>query len=187
MVQTSSKSLTLEEFLKLPETKPASEYINGQIIQKPMPQGEHSTIRGELVTAINTVVKPQRIVRAFLGLRCTFGGRSTVPDISVFTWGRIPRDENGEIANVFLAEPDWTIEILSPDQSATKVTKNILHYLNYKTQMGWLIDPDEQTVLVYFPQQQTQVFDAPDEYLPIPFFASELRLRVGELFSWLLE
>lgn len=120
MVQTSSKSLTLEEFLKLPETKPASEYINGQIIQKPMPQGEHSTIRGELVTVINAVVKPQRIARAFLGLRCTFGQRSTVPDISVFTWDRIPRDENGEIANVFLAAPDWTIELLSPDQSQTK-------------------------------------------------------------------
>jgi len=32
------QKLTLEEFLKLPETKPASEYIGGQIIQKPMPQ-----------------------------------------------------------------------------------------------------------------------------------------------------
>ncbi len=36
MVQTPSKILTLEEFLKLPETEPASEYINGHIIQKPM-------------------------------------------------------------------------------------------------------------------------------------------------------
>jgi hypothetical protein len=30
MVQTPSKPLTLEEFLQLPETKPASEFINGQ-------------------------------------------------------------------------------------------------------------------------------------------------------------
>jgi Uma2 family endonuclease len=34
MVQTQPKGITLEEFLKLPETKPASEYIDGQIIQK---------------------------------------------------------------------------------------------------------------------------------------------------------
>ena len=45
MVQTRSAILTLAEFLKLPETKPASEYIEGRIIQKPMPQGKHSTIR----------------------------------------------------------------------------------------------------------------------------------------------
>lgn len=30
---------TLEEFLKLPETEPASEFIDGEIIQKPSPQG----------------------------------------------------------------------------------------------------------------------------------------------------
>lgn len=187
MVRTPSKPLTLEEFLKLPETKPASEYVDGQIIQKPMPQGKHSTVQGEMVTAINAVVKPQRIARAFPELRCTFGGRSTVPDVSVFTWNRIPRDKNGEIANIFLLSPDWTIEILSPDQSQTKVTKNILHCLKYETQMGWLIDPEEQTVFVYLPGQQTQVFDEPEELLPVPSFASDLKLTVGGLFGWLLD
>jgi Uma2 family endonuclease len=87
--------------------------------------------------------------RAFTELRCTFGGRSTVPDVSVFIWERIPRKENGGIANVFSLAPDWTIEILSPDQSQTKVTKNILHCLKHGTQMGWLIDPEEQSVFVY--------------------------------------
>lgn len=86
MIQTPSKSLTLEEFLKLPETKPAIEYIDGQISQKPMPQGEPSTIQGELTTAINTVLKPRKVARAFPELRCTSAGRSTVPDIAVFTW-----------------------------------------------------------------------------------------------------
>ncbi len=40
MVTTPSKPITLEEFLALPETKPAREYIDGKILQKPMPQGE---------------------------------------------------------------------------------------------------------------------------------------------------
>ena len=45
MVQVPEKPLTLEEFLTLPETKPASEYIAGQVIQKPMPQGKHSKLQ----------------------------------------------------------------------------------------------------------------------------------------------
>ena len=61
MVQTASKPLTLDEFLQLSETKPASEFIDGQIIQKPMPQGKHSTIRGDIGADINRVLKPQRI------------------------------------------------------------------------------------------------------------------------------
>jgi Uma2 family endonuclease len=40
MVQVPFKGLTLAAFLELPETKPASEYIDGQIIQKPMPPGK---------------------------------------------------------------------------------------------------------------------------------------------------
>jgi Uma2 family endonuclease len=45
MVQTPIKPMALAEFLATPETKPASEYIDSQIIQKPMPQGQHSIIQ----------------------------------------------------------------------------------------------------------------------------------------------
>ncbi len=64
MVQTPAETLTLEEFLKLPATKPASEYLGGQIIQKPMPQGKHSKLQGHLVTAINEVVESRQIALA---------------------------------------------------------------------------------------------------------------------------
>ena len=185
--KTSTKSLTLEEFLQLPETKPASEYIDGQIIQKPMPQGKHSSIQGESVNAINAVVKSQKVARAFPELRCTFGGRSTVPDVTVFVWQRIPRDADGAVANVFQLAPDWTIEILSPDQSQTKVTRNILHCLKHGTQLGWLIDPEEKSVLVYTPPNQVALFDEPDDTLPVPAFAAGLQLTVGSVFGWLLE
>jgi Uma2 family endonuclease len=187
MVQAPAKILTLEEFLEQPETKPASEYVDGRIIQKPMSQGEHSAIQGELVPAINSILRTQRVARAFPELRCTFGDRSIVPDLSVFMWERIPRKDNGGVANVFAIAPDWTIEILSPGQSQTKVTKNILHCLKYGTHMGWLIDPGEQTVFVYSSKQEVEVFDEPDTLLPVPEFASEIRLTVGDLFEWLLE
>ena len=187
MVQAPQKTITLEEFLNLPDTKPASEYIDGQIIQKPTPQGKHSAIQGELVPAINAVVRPQKIARAFPELRCVFGGRAIVPDVTVFTWDRIPREENGDVANIFSAAPDWTIEILSPDQRQTKVINNILHCLNHGCQMGWLVDPDEQSVIGYPVNQQPQIFDQFDRVLPVPEFAKDFRLTVGELFGWLLE
>lgn len=76
MVRTPAKGITLEEFLKLPETEPASEYIDGQIIQKPMAQGKHSTIQGELVTTINAGVKRQKIARAF-------------PETALYFWRKV--------------------------------------------------------------------------------------------------
>jgi Uma2 family endonuclease len=41
----SPPQLSLSEFLELPETKPASEYIDGKIYQKLMPKGKHSAIQ----------------------------------------------------------------------------------------------------------------------------------------------
>lgn len=184
MVQAPKKTLTLEEFLRLPETKPASEYINGQIIQKSMPQGKHSKLQGRLVTAINQVVEERQIALAFPELRCTFGGRSIVPDVVVFAWERIPLDDSGEVANVFSAHPDWTIEILSPDQSQTKVTGKILHCLKHGSRLGWLIDPDERSVLVYPPGQQPELLQEPGDVLPVPDLVA-LQLTVGDLFGWL--
>jgi Uma2 family endonuclease len=185
MVQTAAKSLTLDEFLKLPETRPASEYIDGQIIQKPMPQGKHSTLQGELLSAINSATRPQRIAWAFPELRCSFGIRSIVPDIAVFQWHRIPLDENGDIANAFNTYPDWTIEILSPDQSPTKVINNILSCLNAGCQMGWLIDPQVKSIQIYPAKQQPIALEEPDDRLLLPEFCPRLSLTLGDVFGWL--
>jgi Uma2 family endonuclease len=187
MVQTPRKLLTLDEFLKLPETKPASEFIDGKIIQKPMPQGEYSTVQSDLVAAINTLLKPQHIARAYSELRCTFGGRSIVPDITVFQWERIPRDENGKVANSFTLAPDWTIEILSPEQNQTKVVRNILHCLAHGTQMGWLIDSEEESIFVYLADRTLAMYEQASDRLPVPPFAEAFSLTVDQLFSWLRE
>ena len=179
--------VSLEAFLELPEIKPGREWIAGEIIQKPMPKGKHSALQSEFVAAINAELKRSKIARGFTELRCTFGGRSTIPDISVFAWERIVRDVSGEVADVFNHAPDWTIEILSPDQSQTKVVKNIIHCLKHGTQMGWMIDPADRTVLVYRPNQEIAIFDIDEEMLPMPEFASSLSLTIGELFSWLTD
>ena len=74
---------TLDQFLELPETKPASELWNGKVRQKPMPSTRHSAIQGELTERMNVAArsKQPRLGRALPELRCTFGGRSIVPDI----------------------------------------------------------------------------------------------------------
>jgi Uma2 family endonuclease len=185
MVQTPFKPITLDALLQLPETKSASEFIEGQILQKPIPQGKHSTIQGDLVAAINAIVKPTKIARAYPELRCTFGERSTVPDIAVFRWERIPRDADGKVANVVAIAPDWTIEILSPDQSQSKVVRNIVHCLSQGTQMGWLIDPEEEIAFIYFADRTFSILEATDDSLPVPDFAGSFQLSLGQLFSGL--
>lgn len=182
MVQTPSKKLTLEEFLKLPETKPGSEYIDGKIVQKPMPKTRHSRLQSKLVTTVNEATEGARIAYAFPELRCTFGGRSLIPDIAILRWEHIKFDENEELIDEVLIAPDWTIEILSPQQSSNRVTGNILHCLKYGCQLGWLLDPDDRSVIIFQPDQQPQLFYN-DRLITLPEI--ELNLSVEQIFDWL--
>jgi Uma2 family endonuclease len=87
MTVSKPVSLTLDTFLKLPKTKPASEFIAGAIYQKPMPKSRHSRLQGKLIDAINDVAEAKKIAYAFPEFRCSFGDRSIVPDIAqYFGW-----------------------------------------------------------------------------------------------------
>ena len=183
MVQASAPPLTLNAFLQLPETQPASEYINHQAKQKPMPQGEHSLLQVALCKAIDQVAEPQRIAKAFSELRCVFGGAAIVPDVSVFRWGRIPKTSSGRIANRFEVHPDWAIEILSPDQAQTRPLEKLLHCAEQGTELGWLIDPDAESILTLSAESQIKLFRGAQA---LPVLADlDLPLCADEVFSWL--
>ncbi len=183
MVKTPVQALTLDGFLQLPETQPASEFINHQLTQKTMPQGEHSTLQSELANVINAVGKPQQLAYAFPELRCVFGGAALVPDISVFRWPRIPRTSSGRVANRFETYPDWAIEILSPEQAQTKPLEKLLHCIEHGTELGWLLDPSSDSVLTLSGESRLKLYKS-DQTLPV---LSDLALSLSavDIFSWL--
>lgn len=175
--------MTLQAFLALPETKPACEYIDGAVVQKTMPKTRYARLQGKLIQVINAMVEPQCVAYAFPELRCTFGDRSIVPDIVVLQWKHIPFDENGEPEDDVLVAPDWTIEILSPEQSSNRVTGNILHGLKYGCQLGWLIDPSDRSILVFLPKQQPELCRGTDHLAVLD--GVDLQLSVEQVFDWL--
>jgi Uma2 family endonuclease len=183
MTAAQPKLCTLTEFLQLPETEPASEFMNGQIFQKPMPKGKHSRLQLKLCAVINQVAEAAAVALALPELRCTFVERSFVPDIAVFRLDRIPFDTDGEVSNTFEASPDWVIEIQSPGQSQTKLTDKLLFCLQHGTQLGWLIDPEERAVICYRPDGLPSIHRGVDS---LPVLAGvEFPLTAEVLFGWL--
>ena len=148
-----------------------------------MLQGEHSRLQGKLVATINQVAEIPKTALAFPELRCVFGGAAIIPDIAVFRWERIPREASGRIANRFKTHPDWAIEILSPDQSQAKVLRNLLHCSQNGTELGWLIFPEEASILSIFPNQRVEMLTGADS---LPILSNiDLSLTVEQVFSWL--
>ena len=130
------------------------------------------------------MVKSKKIAYAFPELRCTFGDRSLVPDIAVFRWERIPRTEKGRIANRFEIYPDWVIEILSPEQSANQVIDKIIFCIHQGTQLGWLIDPKDESIMILKPNQLPDI-QSENDILPVLDVLGDLQLTVNQIFNWL--
>jgi Uma2 family endonuclease len=51
--------------------------------------------------------------------------------------------------------------------------------------MGWLIDSDERSILVFQTEQSLIVMDELGTALPVPKFASVIQLTLGNVFGWL--
>lgn len=76
-----------------------------------------------------------------------------------------------------------TIEILSPEQKPNKVIGNILYCLKHGSRLGWFIDPDDLSILVFLREQQPLLLMG-DDLLPV-LPEIELTLTVNQVFGWL--
>ena len=181
MTSTLSPTLALEEFLLLPETKPASEFADGKVVQKIPPRLRHSWLRIRLCRWLDDSLTPN--YEAFLELRCTFGGQSLVPDIAVLSAGQIPRNAEGEIGDDVFVAPRVAVEILSPGQTMADFEEKARFYISHGVQVALLIDPEDKRVQVFRPGMAPQMLglDGVLEDSALP----GLRLPVAELFGWL--
>jgi Uma2 family endonuclease len=182
-VGINGPGLSLEEFLLLPETEPASEFQDGRIEQKVSPQGSHSVLQFEIASRLNSAARKSRSGFAFPELRCTFSGRSIVPDVSFVAWHRIPRKPNGKVAEVFFLAPDMSIEIVSPEQAIGPLIEKLTFCVENGVRLGWLIDPEANRVMVF--EKHREPVTLKTGSLSAEPVISGLSLTVEEVFGWL--
>ena len=144
------RTMTLDEFLALPEEEPALEFgPDGRVTQKVSPRGKHSRLQGRMVKLIDAFAEPRRLGLAFSELRIVFGGAAYVPDVAVYRWERIPPTPDGEVPDDFTEPPDIAVEIISPGQSVTTLVRKCIWYVEHGVVLALLIDPLDRSVLLF--------------------------------------
>ena len=180
------QGMTLEAFLKWPriDEKPYLEYCDGRIEVKVSPQRRHGVIEKNMTWALDRFAAPAKLGAAYPELRCTFGGRSIVPDVVFQLEANIPVDEMGLLLDESVLPPDIHVEIRSPDQSARKTREKLEHSIANGCPLGWYIDPERRTVDVYRPGMAPQRLAA-DGHLDGAPVLPGFGLSVEEIFGWL--
>src|SRR5436309_2156781 len=138
--------MTLEKFLAMPEEEPALEYFGGRVTQKASPKLRHSFVQGQILHLSNQRIVPAQTGVAGTELRVTIGGASRVPDVVIFRWDRIPRDQDGELLDDVTTPPDVIVEVLSPGQSQREQRDRCYWFVGQGVEAALLVHPRERWI-----------------------------------------
>ena len=152
MPLAQAKIYTEEDYYNLPENVRA-ELIEGNLIySQAAPSRIHQTILGELYTVINNYIKSKggscHVYPAPFAVKLREDHKTIVePDISVIC------DKNKLTDRGCTGAPDWIIEIVSPSNSSHDYIRKLNLYADAGVREYWIVNPKDQSVWVYFLEQ----------------------------------
>ena len=119
------EQMTLEQFLVLPEQEPPLELMDGDVTQKVAPVTEHVVLQLQFRDLVDGFAWPRRLARAFPSCARATLQASTIPDVSVYTWDRLPRGQGGAWNNDVREPPDLAFEVLSPEPEPDRCPRSV--------------------------------------------------------------
>lgn len=176
---TTPTRVSVEEFLAMEETKPYLELIDGEVVQKTMPSPKHSAAVFEFAAVLRNFLRANPIARGDTELRFRRSeeDRIFLPDISVTLRERWPKGSTGPVEVM----PDFAIEVLSPDDRASRVAERIDFYLRAGTQLVWIVDPELESISIYRPGAQPEFRKGTGKLGALPVLPG-FELDLDELF-----
>ena len=151
---------SLAEYLAMEETKPYSELIDGEVVQKPMPSPDHSASVIELGRQFANYLLESREARVDTEMRHADipEERGYLPDVSVTLRSRFPRGQRRGAVEI---HPDIAIEVLSPDDRPGRVMEKVQFYLRAGVPITWVVDPELEAIIEYRPGMESVRHTAP--------------------------
>jgi Uma2 family endonuclease len=181
----AERTLTLEEFLQLPEEEPALEYHEGVVTQKVSPKIVHGRLQSRVSELFNSVAETRGLGMAFSETRFIAGGASFVPDVSYYRKDRIPLSaDGGFLEEDFRVLPDIAVEIGSPDQRISVLVRKCLAYAEMGVPISLLVDPQDRSVFDIRPGAPTRALRG-DDRIELGDVLPGLELTASGLFDLL--
>ncbi len=145
----AQQRMTLEQFLRLPEEKPALEFENGMVTQKVSPQRQHGFLQRGICGLIDRCGEPAGLAVALPEQRVTFADWSPVPDVAVYRWESIETNAVGDYANDDTVVPIIVFEIVSPEQNASDQAAKCRGYVERGVILALVVNHLDKSIGVF--------------------------------------
>lgn len=155
------------------------EYVKGNLEKKNMPNAKHSGIAGRLVIELGIYLKKNKIGRIYPEAHFQIGKDKRIPDVAFVESPKIP--ETGEPQKFWDFAPDLAIEIVSPTDFYQDVLKKIDDYFVVGIKQVWLINPEKETLTIYFSSSETKLLTKKD-VLTCEDILPKFNLKLSEIF-----
>jgi Uma2 family endonuclease len=179
-----TEQLTLDEFLLLPEEKPALEYDRGVITKKMAPMGWHGKLQLRIAMRFEQHGHPARRLSAFTETRVTWTdeGKSYVPDVIAYLIEREPVEPDGYIVNQLTVTPDIAVEIWSAGQVLGTQMDRCRWYVAHGVPVAILVHPDRRRVWTIRPGAERGPLEGTD-VIDLSDVSDGLAFTVDDLFE----
>lgn len=155
------------------------EYVNEKLEKKNMPNAKHSGIAGRLTAELWFYLKKNKIGRVYPEAHFQIGADKRVPDVAFVSADKIP--STGEPQKFWGFAPDLAVEIISPTDFYQDVLDKINDYFEAKVKQVWLINPEKETLTVYFSPDETKILSKSD-ILTCEEILPKFRLKLSDIF-----
>lgn len=174
------RTYTVEQFMRMPDNGKRYELLEGELVEMPGPNVLHGRITRRLFHSLNIFLEANPLGEAMNELAFELGPKTApLPDLAFVRSERLTAiDESG----AFPGAPDLAIEVMSPTDKWSAVSKKVQLYQQAKTRLVWVIDPFDKGVTVYRldrPRRLLLIDDELDGEDVIPGF----KLNVRSLFE----
>ena len=162
--------ISVEEYLST-SYDPDCDYVDGEVLERNVGEKDHSKIQRRLIVYLDAHAKRWDI-SVFPEQRVQVSTtRFRVPDICVVA-GAEPDEQ------IFTRPPALCIEILSPEDTMTRMQERINDYLSFGVPHVWILDPRTKRAYDYTP---TGMQEAKDGVLRAE--RPEINVPLAEIFG----
>jgi Uma2 family endonuclease len=165
-IATPQKMLSAEEYLKLPDDGQRRELRRGRLVLMNPPGFRHGEVCSNVHFHVDSFVRRQQVGRTLTNDSGIITERDpdTVrgADVAYYSFQRVPQGHS-PVGYAGVA-PEIVFEVVSPTNTRTDILVKAGEYLRAGVNVVGVVDPQYQTVNLYYPDRPTKVLSG-DEVL----------------------